>query len=674
MDSENGEYERALGELEKALEIRQSGNKSLAVAEVLNALGRLYSNLEDTDTALRLHGQALEILRQNPDDATMASTLTHLGDAHRKRKHFSRAIELYLQALTLTQRSGLPDDPSTLNNLAVAYLHLQRYTEALHALRHCEQIFKSQGNVRAAAVAWTNIGWVLTAMGRYKAAFDAYMQSLAMVREEDRPPTQAATYFGMAWTEWKRGNLIAARRFLTTALDFVESLRTKAYRAELRTSYLAGRQDFYDLLVEILMEQHRREPAKGYDLQAFEASEKARSRSLLDVLEGQPVIPALSVRDIQKQALGEEVVLLEYFLGEERSFLWIVTSSSFASRELPPRRQIASLAQKVHRLLGASNRLENRSEAIRKATELSRILFGTIAKNLAGKRILIVAPPALQYISFGALPADVTTPRRAGGAWPIPWMQDHEMVVEPSATALVTLRRKRAGHRPPSELMAVVADPVYSRADERAGRLKTPSSTRERPSLSRLHFSQREVDAIEEQVQGAQRLLALGFDANRQMVLAGRLSDYTYLHFSTHGSLDTDQPERSAIALSFLDRDGKEINGYLRAGEIAALQLPADLVVLSACKTGLGREIRGEGLVGLTQAFFSAGASRVVVSLWDVDAQATADLMGRFYRDLFHKDLAPAAALREAQEWMWRQPKWNAPAYWAGFVLQGEWQ
>ena len=124
--------------------------------------------------------------------------------------------------------------------------------------------------------------------------------------------------------------------------------------------------------------------------------------------------------------------------------------------------------------------------------------------------------------------------------------------------------------------------------------------------------------------------------------------------------------------LSLLDRAGRDVDGYLRAGEIATLQLAADLVVLSACKSGLGSEIRGEGLVGLTQAFFAAGASRTLASLWDVDAQATAKLMGRFYRNLLHQGLSPSASLREAQEWMWKQPQWNAPSYWAGFVLEGD--
>jgi len=672
MDSEAGEYDRALAELDRAVAAYRIQTKPLAMAKALNALGRLHSNLDETDTALLLHGQVLQILRQNPDDETMASTLTHLGDAYRRKEDYHRAISFYLQALTLTQRSHLPDDPSTLNNLAVAYFKLQRYTEALSALQHCERTFASQGDVESTAVAWSNIGWVLTFLGRYKAAFDAYKQSLEMVRD---PPAEAAVYFGMAWAERKQNNLITARNFIGKALAIIESLRTKASRAKLRTSFLAGRQSFYDLLVEILMEQHRHEPAKGYDLQAFEVSEKARSRSLLDALEGQPVLPAPSVQDLQQQILGKDTVLLEYFLGEERSFLWIVTPSSLSSRELPPGSRITALAQEVHSLMSISNRLENRGEALRKATELSHILFGALAKDLSGKRVLIVAPPALQYISFAALPADVTNTSNAGSAWPTPWAKDHEIVVEPSATVLATLRRKHSGRRLPSGLIAVLADPVYSLADERARGIRSRAPAQQNPSLlSRLQFSRWELDAIKQEVKGAKRLFASSFEANRQMVLAGYLSDFRYLHFSTHGVLDKDHPDGSAIVLSLLDRKGSAVNGFLRAGEIASLKLPADLVVLSACKTGLGREIRGEGLVGLTQAFFFAGASRVMVSLWDVDAQATADLMRRFYGNLFRKNLAPAAALREAQEWMWSQQKWNAPAYWAGFVLQGEWR
>lgn len=672
---DEGEYGKAVADLETALAIRRTLSKPVKVAEALNALGRAYYELEDLEGALRLHREALAIVRTHPDDIVMASTLTHLADLYRKKGDFERAVLGYLRALAIFQRVGRPQEEATvLNNLGLAYFRMGRNTEALGAFQQCQRAYDAQGATGNAAIAWTNLGWVLAEMGRYEQAAESYKRSLTAAGDKNHAPTEVAAYFGRSWAEWRRGNLIAARSLVEKSLVIMESLRTKAERRKLRASYLASRQDLYEFLVEILMEQHRREPAKGYDLRAFEVSERARSRSLLDDLEGRPVVPSLSVQDIQRQVLGTEddVVLLEYSLGERRSFLWVVTSSSFASYELPSRAQIQALSQEVHGLIRESNRREARSLAIRKALVLSRLLFGPVAGRLQGKKLLIVAPPALQYISFGALPKDSRESRRQGTNWPTSWIVNHEIVVEPSANVLATLRRRHESRQPPPGLLAVLADPVFSAADERVG--VSGSRSGGKVPFPRLRFSQLEASAIYAVAPGDKKLMALGFDANRQKVLDGGLKDYRNLHFSTHGVLNQEEADYSALVLSRLDRLGKPIEGFLRAGEIAKLDLRAELVVLSACQTGLGREIRGEGLVGLSQAFFSAGATRVMVSLWDVDEQPTSKLMERFYRNLFQENLSPAAALREAQTWMWMQPKWNAPSYWAGFVLQGEWQ
>lgn len=668
--SRQGEYGKALDDLETALKWQQKEDPRSVMA-TLNALGSVHLLLEDPDTALRMHQQALDSLRGHPDVRIAAQTFTHLGDAYRKKGNYNRAVQHYLRSLSFLQGASRPtyDEAIALNNLALSYFAMGRRHEALRAFQHGLRIFDQQGNSADVATTLTNVGWVLATMRRYPEASQTYAQALAILRQNEDRMTRIATYFGLAWAEWQRGNLVIAQGYLEEAIELMETLRTKADRSKLRTSYLAGRQNMYDSLVEILMERHRRDPVKGYNRRAFEVSEQARSRSLLDDLEGRPVLPSLSVMEIQQQVLsGGDVVLLEYFLGEERSFLWVLTSSTFSSYELPPRVRIEKLSREVHALLGESNKLELRSTLISKSIELSRILFGSVAGRLEGRKLLIVAPPQLQYIPFGALPEDTRDLRHRGSAWPTPWILTHEIVVEPSATVLAALRHRSEDRTPPTQRIAVLADPVFSRTGVQA----PGPSAQTKTFFPQLRFSRQEAEAIQRQAGDAK--LLLGASASRRAVLGGGLRDYLYLHFSTHGHLDRIEPERSAIVLSLFDAEGKPVDGFLRAGEIAKLDLPAELVVLSACQTGLGREIRGEGLVGLTQAFFSAGASRVMVSLWNVDQQPTAYLMERFYRNLFYENLSPAAALKEAQIWMWRQPRWNAPSYWAGFVLQGEWQ
>jgi len=167
---------------------------------------------------------------------------------------------------------------------------------------------------------------------------------------------------------------------------------------------------------------------------------------------------------------------------------------------------------------------------------------------------------------------------------------------------------------------------------------------------------------------------AIDFQASRETVLKGELSQYRYVHFATHGLLDTERPGLSALALSMVDEHGNPQDGFLRTYDIYNLKLPAELVTLSACQTGLGKEIKGEGLVGLTRGFMYAGAARVVVSLWNVNDKATADLMAKFYEKMLKQGERPAAALRAAQVEMWRQRQWQSPHYWAAFTMQGEWR
>jgi len=158
---------------------------------------------------------------------------------------------------------------------------------------------------------------------------------------------------------------------------------------------------------------------------------------------------------------------------------------------------------------------------------------------------------------------------------------------------------------------------------------------------------------------------AVGLEANRALVTSSILKQFDIVHFATHGIVNDKQPELSGIVLS---------EGYLTLRDIYHLDLPIHLIVLSACRTGIGKEVRGEGLIALTRGFMYAGAARVVASLWKVDDSATAALMARFYKEMFTNGKTPAAALKAAQNYISEQKRWRDPYYWAGFVLQGEWR
>jgi CHAT domain-containing protein len=192
--------------------------------------------------------------------------------------------------------------------------------------------------------------------------------------------------------------------------------------------------------------------------------------------------------------------------------------------------------------------------------------------------------------------------------------------------------------------------------------------------LPRLAFSRQEADAIMAMTDPGKGMEALDFQASRETALNKDLGQYRIVHFATHGLLDNEHPELSGLVFSLVDQEGQSRDGFLDLEDIYNLTLPVDLVVLSACETGLGKQITGEGLVGLTRGFMYAGASRVLASLWKVDDEATAEVMGRFYAGMLKAGLPPAAALRQAQIEMQKQKRWTDPYYWAAFTIQGEWK
>lgn len=190
-------------------------------------------------------------------------------------------------------------------------------------------------------------------------------------------------------------------------------------------------------------------------------------------------------------------------------------------------------------------------------------------------------------------------------------------------------------------------------------------------NLPRLPFSGHEAQRILALVDPEARLDARQFEATKSRILAGELEGYRRLHFAVHGLPNENHPELSGLALSLFDRQRKPLDGLLFAHEIAKLHLPADLAVLSACQSGRGAAVSGEGLIGLAHAFFVAGTARVVASDWAVNDQATTELMGRFYDGFVGRHLDPARALQQAQLALAREGPWRRPYYWAGFVVQG---
>jgi CHAT domain-containing protein/Tfp pilus assembly protein PilF len=450
------------------------------------------------------------------------------------------------------------------------------------------------------------------------------------------------------------------------------------------------------------------------EFQDVEAQIRTSSPSYAALTQPEP----LTARQIQEQLLDPDTLLLEYSLGKERSYVFAVTPDSLEAFALPKGETIEKAARRLYALLMGRNRgvrgetkLQRRQRLAgadaayaRVAAGLSRMVLGPVAGRLQNKRLLIVADGALQYVPFAALPepADLAA---------APLALNHEIVNLPSASVLAVLRQQEKGRTPAPKTVAVMADPVFNRSDARVtirgithlaatqatrgpkraeldALLAAPTSagllTRSAGdiglsrngqfTLPRLRFSRLEAEAIMKVTPTGSGMEALDFAANRAMATSPELSQYRMIHFATHGLLNSQHPELSGLVLSLVNKDGKAQEGFLQLQDIYNLDLPADLVVLSSCETALGKDINGEGIIGLTRGFMYAGASRVVASLWKVSDAATAELMAAFYQAMEADGMRPAAALRAAQIQMFKQKRWRSPYYWAAFQLQGEWK
>jgi CHAT domain-containing protein len=606
------------------------------------------------------------------------------------------------------------------------------------------------------------MGNVYAALREKQKALEYYSQSLPLSRATGDRRWEATTLFNIAYVKRDQNNLTEALNDIESSLKIIENLRTKIASPELRSSYFATVQNYYEFYIDLLMQLHKTNPKSGYDTKALEASERSRARSLLELLQESnaniregispdllqqekslqqqldaiekqrieavsspnpnqtkiaeidkqrlallqqyqqiqtPIRTAspryaaltqpqpLTLPEIQKQILDDNTILLQYSLGEDRSYLWVVTSTGLTSYELPKQVDIETAARAFRTAITSKNDKYIPQKVAVASANLGQLILQPAAAQLGNKRLLIVPDGVLHYTPFPAL----TISQTAGQNTNVPLIVEHEIITLPSASTLAILRQNYGDRKPPSQTLAILADPVFSPTDERVKGQLTPATTEQLESNNlglnrslrasdrgwppeRLPFTRQEAQTILSLFPSASSSQKIDFDASRTTATDGNLVNYQIIHLATHGIANNKNPELSGIVMSMVDDKGNLVNGFLRLTDIFNLKLAANLVVLSACQSGMGQNIKGEGMVGLTRGFMYAGAQRVAVSLWSVDDEGTAVLMQKFYQKMLQQKLAPAAALRAAPIEMMQQEKWQSPYYWAAFTLQGEWK
>ena len=716
---------------EALLLTREIGNPS-GEAAILTNLGGSLSQAGRLKQAINVYNQALLLARSAKDQRGEASALSHIGQVYTWLREPNKSIEFFDQALLLAKTVGDRfSEAKVLSGIGESYVALGRIDEGLRYLDQALSLHRALGDrigeaesLLRTSFAERSLGHLNEARARIETALNMVENSRAALVNRDLRNSFVASnqryyksyidllmqmhldqpssgYEGLALEVAEKS---IARSFLEMLNEERNPIRNGiepellARQISLRADVRKKSESLSRLTNSRHAEQEVPRVSRELDdlLEAYDDLQvriRTKNPRYAALTEPQPV----SLKDVQG-LLDDDTLLLEYSLGPERSFLWVVSSRSIKSFVLPAQDQIETETQRVRDLQVKKADLLYPQTLAR----FSQMLLGPVAEELGRKRLLVVAQGALHYISFAALPEPVSPSGNykngdsGSGTKFLPLILKHEVVNLPSASVLAELRRETASREVPPKKVAVFADPVFTPSDHRVISQQLPIQNRQHgPTIgsvplnsdvkrsadelglngfARLPFSRREADEITNLVPNGLSEKAMDFDASLVKVSHPELADYQILHFATHSLLNNQHPGLSGIVLSLVDKQGREQDGFLRLADIYNLNLRANLVVLSACETALGKNVKGEGVIGLTRAFMYAGTPRVIASLWKVSDRATVELMKRFYTNMLKKNMRPAAALRAAQLSMSTEKQWAAPYYWAGFILQGDWQ
>ena len=708
---ETGESDRSEAPLQESLRLARELKNNALQALSLETLGLWEMNREHYSAALNFYEQSLATKPENP--LVLAETLNNLGITYELLGESQKAVDVLQQALKTKEATGSGTDSVILSNLGESQLSLGLLPQALASEQRALAIAHQAGGMPYIEwMAEKRAGQVQRAMGNTEEALAHYRTSIDDL-ERLRP--------GLLATESGRAAMLRSHGVFVEAADLLVELHREA--EALAVAERGRARAFLDLLAEsrvgvleeLTPEQKQREDSilgrisaaqKELWKEGLSPEEEKKHRAELagaegdletfhtEVRESNPRFAAIQypqpvgVTQIQQDLLVGQAALVEFLLGEKRSIVWVVTPNKVTAAFLPPRKEIEAqvasyrkvLSERASALTLEQSLTEINRDAVGLYTSLLQPVTGAIASSL---KLIVVPDGALNYLPFETLAA---RPWRgsARGRPPSYLLENFSIVYGPSASALLTVQAMNRAPVSPRKALLAFGDPVVNSSGSTAAATSEGSrSARETTevqvkdmyaergfSFARLPYTREEVLAISALYPPYERQIYLGEQAREETVKSEKLDEYRYIHFASHGFIDETKPGRSGLLLS---RDAQSAeDGILQMGEIMRLKMNADLVTLSACSTGLGKLVSGEGILGLTRAFFYSGARNVAVSLWNVNDSATAALMKLFYQNL-NRGVPRGEALRQAQLALLRgkNSTWSHPYFWASFVLVG---
>lgn len=749
-----GNLERSWGNLARALECYEEAvrvgreaydqlyNRAYLV-EALNDLATLYAQLRRYDQAHAAFQEALAISHRLSTRRLIGQCLNNLGNLFRDQGKIPEALSYHREAWQMSREAGLiPMMAMALGELGVDYLRSERYQDAVAYLNRALEVGGPSMTAELKARVYLGLAEAHEKLGEWQKALEYYrlaIESIEQVRlgalTEDRKigfwQTKQATfeqaisllhrlhekdpqsgYDAQAFAYAERGRARAFLDMLTEArVNVQQGLSPQVLEEERAISREMIRLN-KALLREGLSRTERAKLEKdfaGVEERVREFRQRLRLTypAYADLHSPEP----FDLQRVRREVLDERTLLIEFLVGEEKSFLWAISKNESRMVTLPGRAEIERQVKRYRQVITSPpSNGESFNRYFSLARRLYRVLLEPIEKTLKPYDHLIIVPDGiLHYLPFETLVARPVTRKTVQPRFLV---SSHRISYASSASVLGLLRAGRAESDGKDTRWLAYADPVFrnhrtgaenaergrggdagTRGDchvsvspahrvtksQRPLRLSgetrlvdvTRSLYRRRGmSLDPLPYSREEVKSIAALYPKTATKLYVAQEATESSVKREKLERYNQLHFATHALIDEEVPARSGVVLSLIGEE--EEDGILQMGEVFNLRLKADMVVLSACQSGLGKLVRGEGLIGLTRAFIYAGASSVVVSLWNVRDRSTAEFMRRFYGHL-RAGKSRVEALRQAKLDLLRSdiPAYRHPYYWAAFVLVG---
>jgi CHAT domain-containing protein len=650
-----GRYPEAMQDLETAKDLSLIIADTFTLADAYTQLALVYDNIGDYDAGIELVTTATGLYNNVDDQWGLAGAYNHTGiilqDAGRKK----RAEEFYLKALEIyPQLDDQINVIRVLNNLGTVIFEQNDFIRAETYNRQALELSRQLEYKAGELPCLINLANTQNRLNQLDSAMRNYRLALELSREMNSPDSEWRALVGIAENYKLLGDYPNSIENNEKALSIIEDLRSTLHDASKKANYMARERYAFEDVIHMLATQHEKDPGKGYDLLAFEYAQRCKSRSFLEQIKG---TDPLTVKEVQNGMHYRETVLLEYSLGDSSSVLWVITPDAYQMIRLPDR---STLEEQVESLRFAllDPEQDNKSFLLQSGNSLYRHLIQPAEKYLTKKSQITIMPDGiLHYIPFEIL---ITKEPKQGEDHPYEKLAylgtKYALSYGQSSSVYLSMLNPSSSSETSMELKELVAfgDPVYA------------------DNYNRLEFSGEEINSIAVLFPKTSVDIFLQDDASEENAKKeNMLPSYRYIHFATHGMVDENHPGRSGLVLS--QKSNETEDGILRADEISGMKLNAELVVLSACQTGLGRMIRGEGMIGLSRSFMNAGAPAVVMSLWSVSDQSTNLLMTRFYENLIIKELSKADALQQARISLIKDGAYAHPFFWAPFVLTGGW-